>query len=398
MKIGVVTIAGGENFGCALQTYAVIKSFEKLGHEAVLIDDTTKNGVRTQYQKRSKLSKCAPSYMLSVIKVRLKTKYMMKNQRDRLIPSMIRRKKHAALYAKAKALRVKNFKDFYDRYIPKTDYKINSKDNLKEKLSEFDFFSAGSDQVWNPIYPHTSEVRFLTFAENHQKLTFAPSFGISEIPEYAKAPYKAWLSEFPVISVREQRGAEIIKELTGKDATVICDPTMTLTKAEWEEIEAKPSFDCSKPYILTYFLGNESNKYRRYIENTAKEKGLEIINLFDIRETEFYSVDPSGFIYLIHHASAVFTDSFHAAVFSIIFQKDFMVFDRIEDGRSMGSRLKTLLGKFSLSHRLYSADSVNAFQSVDFNKAEKILEEERNTAIDFLVNSIAHQTSKNNER
>ena len=75
-----------------------------------------------------------------------------------------------------------------------------------------------------------------------------------------------------------------------------------------------------------------------------------------------------------------------------------MVFDRIEDGRSMGSRLKTLLGKFSLSHRLYSDDSDNTFQSVDFGKAEKILEEEKNTAIDFLVNSISLQTSKNNER
>ena len=390
MKIGVITITGGENFGCALQSYAVIKTFEKLGHEALLIDDATKTGVRAQYQKRSKFSKITPSYMLSVLKVRLKTKYMMKNQRDRLIPSMIRRKKHAALYSKLKKERASNFKDFYSSYIPKTSYKISSKDNLKEKLAEFDLFSTGSDQVWNPTYPHTSELRFLTFAENNQKLSFAPSFGISQIPDYAKAPYTKWLSSFPMISVREERGAEIIKELTGKDAKVICDPTMTLTKEEWENIEKKPAFDCSKPYALTYFLGNESNHYRRYIEKIAKERNLKVINLFDIRETTYFATDPAEFIYLIHHAQAVFTDSFHAAVFSIIFKKDFMVFDRIEDGRSMGSRLKTLLGKFSLSDRIYSDSSDNNFSCVDFSKAEKILETERAAAIEFISSNIAN--------
>ena len=386
MKIGVTTHLSNANYGCALQTYAVINTFKKLGHEAVLIDDTTKVGVRTQYQKRSKFSKISPSYMLSVIKTRLKTKYLMKNQRDHLIPSIVRRKKYAALYSKLKKERAALFEDFYNSYIPKTNYKISSKDNLKEKLAEFDLFSTGSDQVWNPTYPHTSEIRFLTFAENNQKLSFAPSFGISQIPEYAKAPYAKWLSSFPMISVREERGAEIIKELTGKDAKVICDPTMTLTKEEWECIEKKPAFDCSKPYALTYFLGNECNKYRKYIDKIAKEKNLKVINLYDLRETAHYVSGPAEFIYLIHHAQAVFTDSFHAAVFSILFKKDFMVFDRIEDGRSMGSRLKTLLKKFDLSDRMFAKGKT--FESADFSHTDKILDMEHSNAVNFIKENI----------
>lgn len=388
MKIGIITMSGGQNYGCALQTFAVIKAYEALGHEAVLIPDTTSNGVRSQYQHQSKLSKLKPTYAVSALKVRMKNKYFLKNQRDKLLPEIIGHKKNSRIYISEKQKRAKVFHDFYKNYIPQTDFTINKNDLSAEKLKDFDFFSAGSDQIWNPTYPHTSEIKFLTFANNNQKLTFAPSFGISELPEYAKAPYREWLSQLPFISVREQSGADIIKELTGKDASVICDPTLTISRETWESIESKPCFDCSKPYALTYFLGNESNCYRRYIDKVAKEKGLQVINLFDIRESEFYCTGPSEFIYLIHHADAVFTDSFHAAVFSIIFKKDFVVFDRIEDGRSMGSRLKTLLNKFSLSDRMYNSVLKSNFIETDFSRTDEILKTEKAKALEFLKNSI----------
>ena len=387
MKIGIITLSG-ENYGCQLQTFAVLKTYESLGYEALLISDTTNNGVKCVYQKQSTLSKLSPAYIISVLKVRIKRKYSIKNQRDRLLPSIIRKKRNAPVYAKVRKLRSENFRSFISSNIKTADFSICKNNIPMEKLSGFDFFSTGSDQVWNPTYPHTSEVKFLTFAGNSQKLTFAPSFGISKLPEYAKAPYTKWLKEIPMIAVREEQGAKLIKELTGKDATVICDPTMTVKRNVWEGIEKKPNFPTDKPFALTYFLGNESNKYRRYIEKIAKEKNLQIINLFDIRETDYYTAGPSEFIYLIHHAEAVFTDSFHAAVFSIIFKKDFVVFDRIEDGRSMGSRLKTLLTKFSLTDRMYTEISKKEFCSADFSNTDLILENERRNALEFLQKSI----------
>ncbi len=390
MNIGIITISNSDNYGCSLQAYAVIKAYEKLGHKATLIPDTTKSGVRAAYQKQSKFSKLAPAYIASVLKVRLGNKYMLKNQRDKLIPAVLNKKKNAPQFAKVKKARREAFNKFSDTYIPTTDFSINKDGLPKDKLAAFDFFSVGSDQVWNPTYPHTSELRFLTFAQNNQKLCFAPSFGISELPAYVKEPYSKWLSEFPILSVREERGAKLIKELTGKDATVICDPTLTLSKAEWEAIEKKPDLPTDKPYALTYFLGNETNEYRRYIEKIAKEKGLEIINLFDIREPQYYSVDPAEFVYLVHHAHAVFTDSFHCAVFSIIFKKDFVVFDRVENGRSMGSRLKTLLSTFSLSDRMYDNIKKNALKKVDFSATDTVLDAEKAKALDFLQKSIEY--------
>lgn len=387
MKIGVLTLYG-ENYGCVLQTLAVIKTYEALGHEALLIADKTSDGIKVTHNKQSTLSKLKPSYIGAVLRVRTKRKYCLKNQRDRLLPEIINHKKNSVKYKNAKAARSLAFKEFYKNNIKQADFIISRNNIPIDKLEEFDFFSVGSDQVWNPTYPETSEVKFLTFAKREQKLTFAPSFGISQLPTFTTEPYAKWLSDFPFLSVREERGSEIIKELTGKEAAVICDPTLSVKREVWESMEKKPQFDTDTPYALTYFLGNETNKYRRFIEKTAKGKGLRIINLFDIREPDFYSVDPAEFLYLIHHASAVFTDSFHAAVFSIIFKKDFVVFDRVEDGHSMGSRLKTLLTKFSLTDYMYSNNSKNILGNIDFSKTDAIIEKERDNAVNFLKNAI----------
>ena len=390
MKIGIITLSKGENYGGMLQNFAVMKAYNNLGHEAVTIHDSTTRGIRITHDRQSTASKLRPSYILAVVKVRLKTKYHIKNQRDRLIPSIIRKRKNTRIYADAKAKRTAAFKTFYDYHIAHTDFDINNDAIPEEKLRDFDFFSVGSDQVWNPTYPSTSGVKFLSFAESFKKISFAPSFGISELPPYTKSHYTKWLSDFPMLSVREQRGAQIIKELTGKEAQVICDPTLTVTKEQWTEIESNPDFSTDKPYALTYFLGNESNRYRRYIEKVAKEKGLDIINLFDLREHKYYSAGPAEFIYLIHHADAIFTDSFHAAVFSIIFKRDFVVFDRIEDGQTMGSRLKTLLQTYNLEDRMYAKMCTHTFTPADFSETDNIIKSEREKALDFIRRTIVH--------
>lgn len=387
MKIGVITLKG-ENYGCVLQTLAVIKTYETMGYDAFLIPDETHNGVRVTHCKESKLSKLKPSYIVAVLRVRTKNKYYLKNQRDSLINEILHRNKNRSKYREIKALRRKIFNQFYINNVKSSDFAISLNNIPKDKLSDFDFFSVGSDQVWNPTYPETSEIKFLTFAKDNQKLAFAPSFGISELPAYTKEPYSQWLINFPNLSVREESGAKIIKNLTGKDASVICDPTLTVKREVWESIEKKPDFNTDTPFALTYFLGNETNNYRRYIEKIAKNKNLRIINLFDIREPEYFCADPAEFLYLIHHAAAVFTDSFHAAVFSIIFKKDFVVFDRVDDGRSMGARLKTLLTKFSMNDRMFSEIKNKEFTSPNFSQSDIVIKKERNKAISFLKASI----------
>ncbi len=388
MKIGIITLSKGENYGGMLQNYAVMKVYENLGHEALTIHDSTRHGIRTEKEKESTLAKLKPSYIKAVFRVRTGKKYHLKNQRDRLIPGIIRAKKNASRISDAQKGRTASFSSFWENNIKHTDFSIDIKNIPEKELSDFDFFSVGSDQVWNPTYPSTSGIKFLNFIPKNKKLTFSPSFGISELPEYVKDSYAAWLQDFNLISVREEKGAELIRHLCGKEADVICDPTIALPLEYWKEIESKPEFETDKPYILTYFLGNETNAYRRYIEKVAKEKGCRVINLLELREPLHYTAGPREFLYLVHHAEAVFTDSFHAAVFSILYQRDFVVFDRVEWGCSMGSRLKTLLSLFSLEHRTYEKMRATAFSSVDFSHTEAIIKREQNRAIDFIKRSI----------
>ena len=151
----------------------------------------------------------------------------------------------------------------------------------------YDCFVCGSDQVWNPNT--ACSAYFLQFAPEHKRIAFAPSFGIGELPESVKPVYQKWLSEIPQLSVREERGAEIIKELTGRDVPVLPDPTLCLPREEWEKIERRPAF-AEGAYVLTYFLGNETNKYRNYIEAYARKNGLRIIELLDMKEEEKFRV------------------------------------------------------------------------------------------------------------
>ena len=123
MKIGIITLSGGENYGCHLQMYAVLKTYEELGYTPMLIPDNTNNGIKFSYQERSRLSKLTPAYITAVLRVRTKRKYLIKNQRDRFIPSVVRKKRNAALYAKSKKIRSENFNEFQNSYIKQTDFR-----------------------------------------------------------------------------------------------------------------------------------------------------------------------------------------------------------------------------------------------------------------------------------
>lgn len=57
------------------------------------------------------------------------------------------------------------------------------------------------------------------------------------------------------LSVREDAGAKIIKDLTGRDAPVLVDPTLLLTKEKWLFIAKEADNKPKKKYMLTYFLG-----------------------------------------------------------------------------------------------------------------------------------------------
>lgn len=348
MKIGIVTIPDFNNYGNRLQNYALQVAVEKLGvecHSLVL--------------HRPNLIK---SYIKSLI---------INNGKS------LREKR-------LDMLRLKAFLNFDHKYVNTIELPDKFTSELAKK---YEYFLVGSDQVWNPAWSKDLFHRmFLEFANDDQKIAYAPSFGVSEIPNELRKKYADGLKSFAKLSVREESGASIVKTLINKEIPVVLDPTMLLNSQEWKEVAKLPSAIKNEKYLLTYFLGGTNNEYKSCINKMAKEKHLKVLNLLDKETKEMYANGPAEFLGLILNADLVLTDSFHASVFSILFERQFIVFNRLGSGAGMSSRITTLLKKFGLENCLYQND-LNDYLP-DYTLALDKLEEEQKNSYEYLKESL----------
>ena len=206
-------------------------------------------------------------------------------------------------------------------------------------------FVAGSDQIWNSYFLFNFEFNFLKFAQAYKRVSYAASFGTDHVKVEYIDRFSKYLSEMAHISVREISGKRIVENLTNKTATVVLDPTMLFDVSQWSEMEKKPEWAKNENFILTYYLGKTNGRKsifnQLYTEN-EELKSYRVIDIFDPNIPEQYTITPDEFIWLIHHAALVVTDSFHGTVFSILFGTRFCSLPRIGDGVSMQSRLDSL--------------------------------------------------------
>lgn len=287
-----------------------------------------------------------------------------------------------------------NYWEFNNKYIV---FKGLKSDYLKI-VNQVDCFVFGSDQVWNPNfikYRGTDKIDPFWLGKGmNKKISYSASFGISQIPETYVDIYKKSLKEFLAISVREQAGCKIIESLINVTPHLNLDPTLLLSKEDWIQIESKPQwYNSTNNYVVTYFLGNLNQKINELLSIISTKDNLEVINIYDINNENWYSINPSEFIFLIRNAKLVLTDSFHATVFSILFNIPFITFDRIEEEfegmKNMNSRIDTLLKIFNLECR-HCKDGIvmNNIYNIDFSNIEHIRCNYRKDAINYLVQSL----------
>lgn len=341
-KCGIITLCGMSNYGNRLQNYAVIYIVKKIGYIPINFYDA----------KRL-------SFIIRNIQSIFKKNF-----------SAVQR------FVKFKAL---------DKKLTKNVYNM---ENLKNREKNCDYIILGSDQIWNPYWAGTEHF-FAPSIAAQKKIAYAASFGVSEIPEHKKEIYTKYLNEMKAISVREEDGAKIVKELTGRDATVLVDPTLMLDKEEWLKIAKKPKFDVSKKYVLTYFLGEVSGRRKEYIDYVCKQNNLKLINL-DAKNpnTFWYKTGPAEFLWLIDNASVMLTDSFHGSVFSVLMDTPFLVFDREDTIDEMSSRIDTLLNTLKLQDRRFNNQSGEEIFKKEYAHIPGILKTERDKAINFLKNAM----------
>ena len=353
MKIGIITINDNDNYGNRLQNYAVQEILNSMNVKVITL-------------KNEAILNSKNLFILRLFKCLI---YKIKS----------------SIFKKRK--RFKKFKEF-NKNIKFSRFFITPYTRISEK---YDFFVAGSDQIWKPTYGRLRDVDLLNFAKDCQKIAFSASFGISKLPNNKKVYAKKYLEKFKIISVREDSGKKIVEELTGRDdIEVLVDPTMLLSADEWNKVSKRPKqLDTlkSNKYILNYFLGNCVEEYKNEIDRIAKENNCEIINILD-KNNPFYCTGPSEFLYLAKNAFLVCTDSFHSLVFSILYNTPFVAFERKDERVSMNSRIDTLLQKFNLEERRFTGKIEKEQLDIDCSNTYKILEEERKKSIQFLEKAL----------
>ena len=352
-KIGIITINDNNNYGNRLQNYAVQKVMNKINMDV----ETLKNNDILNYKFIDNL-----------------------DANRRKIIFHLKKIKRALKINKRKIL----FLNFNHNIKFSKKYYCN---NIKE-LEKYSYLIVGSDQVWNPKFNRLSDVELLDFDISTVKISFAASFGISELPEQYKEKTAKALKDFKAISVREEAGKKIVEELTGrKDVQVLVDPTMLLTAEEWDNISKKPKQLKTDKYILNYFLGELSEERKEEINRVAKENDCEVINILD-KNSPFYQTGPSEFLYLEKNAFLICTDSFHSSVFAILYNRPFVVFEREDKLVNMNSRIETLINKFNLQNRKFTGKITEENLQHDYKEAYEILEKERQKSNEFLKKAL----------
>ncbi|MCT4777084.1 MULTISPECIES: polysaccharide pyruvyl transferase family protein [Exiguobacterium] len=365
-KIAIITILDYDNYGNRLQNYALQEFLKEFNSQVVTLTNIPFDSV---FSKRKKITQKLKKISIK----KIKSKFV-----DRITN---------AKYVTYKKERMNNFNEFTLRNIIEESYS----DSSVQVDQKYDYFVVGSDQIWNPNFRNGNANDFLKFASVEKRISYAPSFGISEIPSEYKNEYKTMIEGIPFLSVRENAGQKIIKELTGRESHVLLDPTLMISAEKWAEVANQSPVKPSKKYLLTYFLGEISAGRNETINNIAKEKKLEIINISDLNCLEYYSVDPSGFLSLIRSSEIFLTDSFHGVVFSIIFNKNFVVFEREDGVPSMNSRIDTILSTFNMKKRKWASMEKEDLWVSDYSESNLILEKEIQKSRKFMNEALGTQ-------
>lgn len=322
-NIGIITMYyNSVNYGGLLQAYALCKALDK--KEGVHSRQIQYNDRKLKYRIAGFVRNC---------------QYKIKNAK--LYGT------YGLSFYRNNKKRKKKILKFAAEYIPHTK-EIFTRKNIYKTNEIFDSFVCGSDQVWC-----SRDGRYYLDFANKDKYAYAGSSGKSSYNQQETEVFCKHLSDFKAVSAREKDLSEFLSDLLEKDVPCVLDPTLLLDKTDWDQVCS--SRIIPEDYVFCYFLGNDT-EHRKLAEKYAKDNNLKLVTLPHLQQKltkcdikfgqyQLYEIDPGDFISLIRYAKCVLTDSFHASVFSCIYEKKFFVFER-KGHKGMSSRIHTLVDLF----------------------------------------------------
>jgi hypothetical protein len=222
-----------------------------------------------------------------------------------------------------------------------------------------------------------------------------------ELSTEVKQLYKERLKDFSAISVREKDAVDLLKEFVSQQVEHVLDPTLLLNVEQWDRITSERIIQ--EKYAFCYFLG-EDNEMRNIAKSYAQEHNLVLVNMKHA-SGQYHKVDinysdrnleapaPTDFLSLIKYAEMVFTDSFHACVFSLLFKRQFFAFERA-GYRNMGTRIISLMELFGTESRFCNTAErrnikyIDQQPLIDYSKECSLFDQMKLTSINFLEKSL----------
>ncbi|CAH8286124.1 polysaccharide pyruvyl transferase [Mariniflexile fucanivorans] len=367
MKIKTITCHEVYNYGASLQEYALLIYLKTLGHEAETI----------HYK---------PPYLSKHFKLNdINNEFFSKNIIFKLIYIILKLPKRLI-----NLKRKKKFDEFSLNHIKSTKTLYKSNENLKSNIPSADAYICGSDQIWNSFFENGKDPAFyLDFVpDNKLKISYAASFAIDELEQNIKAFVKEKVSRLNHISVRESSGKKILNELGITSVTQVLDPVFLLESETWSELINVDKE--SEKYVFIYDF--DSNPLIKIMAKKCKtEYGWKIITvneLINYADRNYFLEGPIKFLSLVKNAEFVISNSFHAVAFSIIFKKEFVVFNRHD---KINTRMRDLLASIGQNQLLIQNEDMvknHKFNNIDFKYVQKCLDSLIETSTQFLKNAL----------
>lgn len=368
MKLGLLTFHTAANYGAALQAYAFEKFLTDKGYDCEYIN----------YVNASR----AHEYSM--------TWHIWDSLKHGKLTS-------AAAYMAGSpfmTLRKMRFDRFYRKNLRQTEKVYRNSKEAEELNDKYDFFVIGSDQVWNPVCNGDDSAFLLDFVKDGRKrISYSPSFGMTEVDGAHKVVYSDNLKKFAHIGVREVVGQQIVKELTGKDATLVLDPVLLLTKEQWGEVtpikERKDSFIFSytnRDTQMEDFLrtGYQIGDRKHYVLSRYTKPG----DFFNSGVRVKYYMSPEEFLWVINNADLVVSASFHCIAMSIILNKQFVAIITGDEGKD--ERLLSMLHALGLGDRILkegmTCEDVNL--PINYESVNQRIEEMKKQSVNYLMNAL----------
>ncbi len=341
LKLCIVTIYNGNNYGAALQAVSLWKYLEGQGHEVVFLNNHARD-------------------LTALMQKKIQRKREIHQRRGYLFQ-----------------YRKRNYFRKLRNLFPQCE---------AEDLSSFDVAVLGSDEIWNIKEPGENTVPWF-FGKDlpvSHIISYAPSVSQSEPEDFENFDsYVEAMKKIEAVSVRDSHSEEVLKQvLPGKQIAKVSDPTL-LHGREFYENMMEPCWISGK-YILIYSYRLQTNpKVRKDIEEYASQHGLKTVSILEFLGWCDKSLVPSlgQMLTLFDNAEIVVTDTFHGCLLSMIFQKEFVVMS----GKK--NKVSDLLEEFSLTERLWNKERMMEEmmkKPVDYEKVNRIMDEKRTASEEYL--------------